>query len=124
MIPLIPFALGIVSGAIAVRLARTVKAKESLVVAREGLQKTRSSLRDATVSSLAAIEHTSARVREKLVEPAAESTPAPKATLATAASKPRNRKPAAVAASAAPAKPKRAPRSRKPAVASPTKEEA
>lgn len=114
MFQLIPFALGIVSGAIAVRVARSGKAREGLAIACDGLQKTRSSLRNATVSGLEALEQGSAKVREKLSAPADEvptnDTPAVTAP-AAAAAKPRRR--SVSAAAGAPSKS----RSRKPAAA-------
>lgn len=59
MIPLLPFAAGIITGAVAVRLLKTDRTRKSLNQAGERL-------RDATVSSLEGIENTSARARRRL----------------------------------------------------------
>ena len=59
MLPLIPFAVGILTGVAAVKLVRNEKAKKGLECAQERLQ-------NATVSSLAAIELSSARLRQRL----------------------------------------------------------
>lgn len=108
MFPLLPFAAGVLAGAVALRLLKTERT-------RSGLEKAQDRLRDATVSGLEAIEHASARAREKLasapgdtaereVETAAAAQAAGEAS-APAARKPapRRRKPKApVARSAAP----------------------
>lgn len=65
MLPLIPFAVGILTGVAAVKLVRNEKAKKGLECAQERLQ-------NATVSSLAAIEQSSARLRQRLQAPADE----------------------------------------------------
>ena len=76
MFHLLPFAVGLLAGAAAVRLIRDDKT-------RDGLEKAQERLREATVSSLSAIEQSSARLRDRLVsapdavEPAAEPGPAP-----------------------------------------------
>lgn len=94
MLPLLPFALGILTGATAIKLVRSSKAKA-------GLQRAQASIREATVSSLTAIETTSARARDKLASPAAVAEPAPVVAPAVVesparpAAKPRTRKPAA-----------------------------
>lgn len=60
MLPLLPFAAGLLAGAAAVKLLRSDKA-------RAGLGKAQESLREATVSGLAAIEHSSATMKQALV---------------------------------------------------------
>lgn len=59
MFPLLPFALGALAGAAAVNLTRRA-------VARVSLDKTQARLRQATVCGLAAVERSSAKLREKL----------------------------------------------------------
>lgn len=59
MFPFIPFAAGVLTGMVGLRLLRTDKTKA-------GLEKAQESLRNATVSSLASIEQASARARERL----------------------------------------------------------
>ncbi|MCG5517409.1 MULTISPECIES: hypothetical protein [unclassified Ectothiorhodospira] len=59
MIPLLPFAAGIITGAVAVRLLKTDRTRKTLHQAGDRL-------RDATVSSLEGIENTSARARRRL----------------------------------------------------------
>ncbi len=117
MLQFLPFVLGILSGSAAVKAARSRKAREGVALARAGLEKTgqrlreglgqsSSTLRDATLSSLSAIEQGSARLREKLEANAPASiqpaliTPAAEPAAKPAARKPRARKPAAVAAPA------------------------
>lgn len=68
MFPLLPFAVGIVTGAAAIRLLKNEKA-------RKQLDKAQDRLREATVSSLNVIEHSSARLRTKL-DPVADAAPA------------------------------------------------
>ncbi|MFT4172054.1 MAG: hypothetical protein QM639_05810 [Rhodocyclaceae bacterium] len=80
MLPLLPFAAGLFVGAAAIKLVKKDRT-------RERLDQAQTRLREATVSGLSAIEHSSARLREKLatpaapqaeaVAPAAESVPAP-----------------------------------------------
>lgn len=65
MFPLLPFAAGVLAGAVALRLMKADKAKA-------GLEKAQDRLRDATVSSLEAIEQASARARQRLAGAAAE----------------------------------------------------
>lgn len=60
MFPLLPFAAGLLTGAVATRLLKVDKARTSF-------NKAQDRVREATVSSLAAIEHTSAELRAKLV---------------------------------------------------------
>ena len=72
MFPLLPFAVGLLTGAVAVKLVRNEKAKKQLDKAQE-------MLREATVSSLNSIEKSSSRLRDKLqTAPAAEQLPAAK----------------------------------------------
>ncbi len=72
MFPLLPFAVGLLTGAVAVKLVRNEKAKKQLDKAQE-------MLREATVSSLNSIEKSSSRLRDKLqTAPATEHLPATK----------------------------------------------
>lgn len=87
MYPLLPFAAGMLAGAVVLRLLKADTTKAGLAKAQRGL-------RDATVSGLETIENASARARVRLTSPAA----------ADAARK---------AAVAAPSKPRRARASRK-----------
>lgn len=73
MLPLIPFAAGLLAGAAAIRLLRSDRARTGLSKARTGLDKARAGLdqaqeklRGAAISGLTAIEATSARARERL----------------------------------------------------------
>ncbi|MCK0512359.1 hypothetical protein [Aromatoleum buckelii] len=59
MYPLLPFAVGLVTGALGIRLLKAGKTRATLDKAQERL-------REATVSSLSAIEHSSAHLRAKL----------------------------------------------------------
>lgn len=98
MFPLLPFAAGLLTGVAAIKLIRNDKAKKQL-------DKAQDRLREATVSGLATLEHSSARLRDKLqaapaAAPAAE-TPAAAAKAAKPARKP-------AAKRRAPAKPKAA----------------
>ena len=68
MIPLMPFALGIATGVLAMRLARADAAKAKL-------DKAQASLSSATASGLAAIERASAKARDHLTGPAAPAAP-------------------------------------------------
>lgn len=72
MYPLLPFAVGLLTGAVGIRLLKAGKARATLDKAQERL-------REATVSSLSAIEHSSAHLRARLatdaeppLEPAAQ----------------------------------------------------
>ncbi|WP_332672928.1 hypothetical protein [Aromatoleum sp.] len=65
MFPLLPFAAGLLTGAVATRLLKVDKARTSF-------NKAQDRVREATVSSLAAIEHTSAELRAKLIRGAEE----------------------------------------------------
>lgn len=70
MLPLLTFASGLVAGIIGVKLLKKVKTPDSLGglgdKARGGLDKAQAGLRDATVSSLSAIEKSTASLRAKL----------------------------------------------------------
>ena len=93
MFPLFPFAAGLLTGAVAIKLIRSEKAKKQL-------DKAQDRLREATVSRLSTIEQSTAKLRDKLQgSPASE----PAATAQKAAVKP-VRKPATKRK--APAKPK------------------
>lgn len=72
MLPLIPFAAGILTGAVALRLLRSNKARTGLDKARSGLGQAQEKLRGAAISGLSAIETTSARTRERLAAGANE----------------------------------------------------
>lgn len=109
MLPLLPFAAGLLAGAVSVKLLRSDKT-------RDGLNAAKSRLRAATVSGLNKLEHSTAAVRERLASadeapaaaaeaaattaeppaaaPAAQASASEKATAPAAAAKPR-RKPAA-----------------------------
>ncbi len=69
MFPLLPFAVGLLTGAAGIRLLRNEKAKKQL-------DKAQDRLREATVSSLTAIESSSARLRTRLDQPAEATPPA------------------------------------------------
>jgi hypothetical protein len=90
MLPLLPFAAGLVTGAVAIRLLRNRKTREVLDNAKDNL-------RQATVGGLARLESGSAAMRERLSEPAAapETVVDTVAVSAPPARKPRARKPAA-----------------------------
>ena len=77
MYPVLPFAIGAMVGAAAVRLLKTVSLQGSLDKAQERL-------REATISSLDAIEHSSAGLKAKLA--AAPAAPEAAATSTEAAS--------------------------------------
>lgn len=59
MLPLLPFTIGLLTGAVAVKFIRSEKARESLDLAQDRL-------RQATVKSLGKIEHSSGALRSKL----------------------------------------------------------
>ena len=72
MLPLLPFAAGLVTGAFAIKLWRNDKARETLGTAKD-------KLRLATAGGLARIESSSAAMRERLTlveTPAATEPPA------------------------------------------------
>ena len=100
MLPLLPFVAGAAAGAFAVKLWRTDKA-------RTGLDQAQEKLRQATVSSLTAIEHSSAAMRDRLSPPAApvvKEAPAARSAAKTSAktsAKTAAKKPAAKAKPAA-----------------------
>lgn len=95
MFPLLPFAVGLVTGAVAIKLVRSGKAKKQI-------EDTQDYLRHATISGLNAIEQSSARLRDRLQEPAA--APQEDAPAAKRAKPAPKRRPAAAKAKAAPAK--------------------
>lgn len=77
MFPLLPFAAGLLTGAVVTRLIKADKARVSL-------DKAQGRVREATVSSLAALEHTSAELRARLMRtseepPASEADSEPQA---------------------------------------------
>lgn len=124
MYPVLPFAIGAMVGAAAVRLLKTVNLRGSLDKAQERL-------RDATISSLDAIEHSSAGLKAKLAAPdasppAAAAPAEAKAEAAPARKAPARRrsspasgaaKPATAAKTATAPKPAAAPKTAKPAEA-------
>lgn len=59
MIRFVPFALGLLAGAVAVNVARSA-------TVRRGSEKARNALHQATVDGLNAIEHSSAKMRARL----------------------------------------------------------
>lgn len=67
MFPLLPFAVGLLTGAAGVRLLRNESAKKQLAKAQDRL-------REATVSGLNAIENSSARLRTRL-DPSDDAAP-------------------------------------------------
>lgn len=116
MLPLLPFAAGIIAGGLAVRWLRDENT-------RTGLQKARATLHTATQNSLATIKSSTAAVKQRFTAPPAEAAtqdaampdiakPAAKAKAA-----PRKRKAPAATASAVEPESQPAPqkRSRKPA---------
>lgn len=81
MYPLLPFAVGVLAGALGVKMLRTGKAKERL----DGAQ---AYLRAATVSSLNSIERSSASLRDRIEAssaPAGTGTPVAQAAKTPAA---------------------------------------
>lgn len=70
MLPLLPFAVGLVTGAIVVKLLRNEKTRDGLEKVQEkariGLEKAQDKLRDATISGLAAVESSSAAMKRRL----------------------------------------------------------
>ena len=95
MFPLFPFVAGVLTGAVALRLIKTDKTKA-------GLDKAQDKLRDATVSSLEAIEHASARARKRLTAAEADEDGESMPAEAAEPSAPAARKRAPRAATAAP----------------------
>ncbi|WP_211168961.1 hypothetical protein [Aromatoleum toluvorans] len=85
---MLPFAIGAMVGAAAVRLLKTVSLQSSLDKAQERL-------REATISSLDAIEHSSAGLKAKLAAaPAAPEAAAPEAAAPAAKAAPARKAPA------------------------------
>lgn len=70
MLPLLPFAAGIVAGALGIQALKKTKPTEHLgslgASAKSGLDKAGTGLRDATVSGLSALERSSASLRTRL----------------------------------------------------------
>ena len=95
MFPLFPFVAGVLTGAVALRLIKTDKTKA-------WLDKAQDKLRDATVSSLEAIEHASARARKRLTAAEADEDGESMPAEAAEPSAPAARKRAPRAAKAAP----------------------
>ncbi len=95
MFPLFPFVAGVLTGAVALRLIKTDQTKA-------GLDKAQDKLRDATVSSLEAIEHASARARKRLTAAEADEDGESMPAEAAEPSAPAARKRAPRAAKAAP----------------------
>lgn len=91
MFPLLPFAVGLLTGAAGVRLLRNDSAKEQLAKAQERL-------REATVSGLNAIENSSARLRTRLDQTAEPAPSAAAKTTPRKASAPRKKAAAATPA--------------------------
>lgn len=80
MFPLLPFAAGLAAGILGVQMLKNVKTGTLNTSAREQLGRAKSGLRNATVSSLEAIEHSTANLRAKLTpEPAPAAEPEPAA---------------------------------------------
>ncbi|WP_096701913.1 hypothetical protein [Magnetospirillum sp. 15-1] len=85
MHPLLTFASGLVAGIVGVKLLKKATPPAAAQLddiggkARQGLAQAQSSLRDATVSGLSAIEKSSASLRAKLTPAAAEPVKAAKA---------------------------------------------
>jgi hypothetical protein len=80
MFPLLPFAVGLITGAASVRLLRNEKTKKQLAKAQDRL-------REATVTSLNAIETSSARLRTRLDQPVEAAPPATEAPRRPAAAR-------------------------------------
>lgn len=119
MFPLLPFAAGLLAGAVAIKMFRSEKALKQLDQAQNRL-------REATVSGLSAVEQSTARLRDKLqaAAPAGETAAAPAGKKAKAAAP--SRKSPAVGKTTAKTAPKTATK-RKPATgtkAAPAKTEA
>lgn len=94
MFPLLPFVAGLLAGAAAIKLIREKKTKDRL-------EKVQGRLREATVSSLTAIEKSSAHLRTRL---AAEIDQAEPVTAVAAPAKPPRKRAAPRKAGAKPAK--------------------
>jgi uncharacterized membrane protein len=107
--PFIPFALGLLTGAVAVHLLRSDAARAGLDKVRAGLGSAEGHLREAAASGLATIETSSARLCSRLAEgggtaaaEAAAAPAAPNAETAEAAEVPAAPNAEAAAAPAAP----------------------
>lgn len=78
MLPLLPFAAGLLAGAVAVKLLRAPRTREELDKvqdkARHGLEKAQDKLRDAAISGLAAVENSSAAMKLRLSAARAETS--------------------------------------------------
>lgn len=62
MLPLLPFALGIATGVVAVRLFKSPRSQETL-------DRVQSGLKDATISGLEKVSNASERMKTRLEEP-------------------------------------------------------
>lgn len=87
MLPLLPFAAGLLAGAVTIKLWRNDKTRTNIDSAKK-------KLREATVSGLNALEHSSASVRQRLSTPTAETSAQPVEKPVASAPKKRIRKPA------------------------------
>lgn len=121
MLPLLPFAAGILAGAAAVRLLRDQRTRLDLDKLRNSLGKAQETLREAAVSGLAGIEHSSARAKERLSAPPAAAPAAAKPVRRKAADKVAGKVASKSAGKAAdkPAGKAAAPRQRKPKATTP-----
>lgn len=81
MFPLLPFALGLITGAAALKLAKNEKVRESLSQAKDKAldltTSTKNKAIDLTASGLGKIEQGSAAMRERLTKTDAEAVEAP-----------------------------------------------
>lgn len=115
MLPLLPFALGLLAGGLAVRTLRDGRL-------RDGLRHAQDSVRSATVSSLTAVENSAHAIKQRL-EPATAAAPEANgvntvtAAPGEAAPAPKPRKKRGAAADSAPPAPRRASRHAKAAPA-------
>lgn len=108
MLPLLPFAAGLLTGAVALKLWRNDKTKAGIDAASE-------KIRAATVSGLTHLEASTARARERLSPPTVTEVTPPAAPQA------RTRKAAAAKTAEAPGTTtKKVPRRRKSAAATPS----
>lgn len=96
MIPLLPFAAGLIAGGLAVRLLRDESA-------RAGLEKARETLRSATDAGLEKIKSSTAAVKRRFSPEAGEAAPAAPAAPLAATKKAAPRRKKAAAADDAPA---------------------
>jgi hypothetical protein len=76
MVPLLPFAVGLLAGVVGVKALKKAKTPEALGTlsqgARDGVERASSGLKDAAVSGLSALERSSASLRAKLENPSAQ----------------------------------------------------